>query len=175
VVGHALARESLDPPGGRLVLAGALRAWDLGVGDVADEAVPERELRLALDRREARGTDQLPAPELVQPIPDAAVVEAADGGDRTGPEHLPDDGGVLDQALPCRAERVEPRGDQRVDRLGDGNLPLGRALAHHLHELLSVERVSPRTLEQGLLGLGGQDRALEQRSDQPRRLVARER
>ena len=53
VVTRTPACHLLDPLGGGDMLVGARRARDLLVGDVADERVPERELVLALDRRDA--------------------------------------------------------------------------------------------------------------------------
>ena len=55
----------LEPGGGLNVLGRTLRAWDLRVGDVADEDVPEAELVLILHRRLPRGTYELLARELV--------------------------------------------------------------------------------------------------------------
>ena len=53
---HAVRRHLLDPVRSCLVLARADRTRDLSVGDVANEQVPERVLRLVLHRRDARGS-----------------------------------------------------------------------------------------------------------------------
>jgi hypothetical protein len=49
VVLGAFAGDSLDPCGCRTVLLRARRAWDLLIGDVADEHVPEGEFLLPFD------------------------------------------------------------------------------------------------------------------------------
>ena len=50
-------------------------------------------------------------------------------------------------------------------------LPVG----HHPNELLGVQRISTRALQQRRLGVGRQNRALEERSDEPGRLLVVER
>ena len=57
VVSHALGGPLLDPARGREVLLRARPAGDLLVGDVAHERVPERELLLTCDRRDAQRPD----------------------------------------------------------------------------------------------------------------------
>src|SRR3954449_12279032 len=57
------ASERLDPIGGEAVLAAALGARDLRVGDVANEGVAERVLAFVLDRRPAPAREELLAPE----------------------------------------------------------------------------------------------------------------
>jgi hypothetical protein len=59
------APEPLDPARGGEVLAGALGARDLAVGDVPDEEVPERVLVLAGDAARALAADELLPLELV--------------------------------------------------------------------------------------------------------------
>src|SRR5262249_44165579 len=85
-LGSALAADALDPGGGRDVLPRSRSAGDLRVGDVADEHVREDVLRVALDRRAAGPPDELLADELVEPLHDAVLREAADPRERAGPE-----------------------------------------------------------------------------------------
>jgi hypothetical protein len=156
------------------VLANAHGARDLRVGDVADETVAERELGLPFDRGLPRRPHEISAHELVQPVAHRALVRVADCRKRSRPEDLADDGRVLEQALTLGAQRVEPSRDQRLQRLRYGHV-VARPLAQHLHELLRVERVTAGAIEQPLLRLGRKNGPLEQRADQPRGVVVRER
>jgi hypothetical protein len=61
-----------------------------------------------------------------------------------------------------------------LHRLGERKLSVA-AVAEHAHELLGVERVATRALEQGFLQLRGEEWALEQRVDELRRLLVGER
>ena len=53
------------------------------------------------------------------------LVSAAECGQRPGPEDLAHHGGVLDDRLAVRRERVEPGGDQRLHSLGERDLLVG--------------------------------------------------
>ena len=172
-----LARLALDPGGGGAVAGGAGGAGDLRVADVSDQQVPEAVLGLPLHRAGARGADELLAGELVQGELDLARLARAHLGERAGPEDLAHHGGVLEQALALGGERVQAGGDQRLHRVGD---LLDRpaqltAVGEQTHELLRVERVAARPLEQRLLCLRRQDRALEERGEEAGRLLVRER
>ena len=94
-----LACLALDPGGRRAVTARPLRPRDLAVGDVAHEQVPERVLALPLHRARPGGADELLAGKLVQRQLELARVAAAHLGQRARPEHLPEHGRVLEQAL----------------------------------------------------------------------------
>jgi hypothetical protein len=59
-------RERLDSLGRPAMLLGALRAWDLPVGDVADEHVPEGKLVIVTDRRVPLAPHELLARQGVQ-------------------------------------------------------------------------------------------------------------
>src|SRR5207247_906337 len=72
-------------------------------------------------------------------------------GERAEPEHLPDDGSVLEQRLLRSRKRVEPRRDDSLHRLRQ--LLGAAALLEHPHELLGVEWVAARLLEQPPLRL----------------------
>src|SRR5207253_5545787 len=99
---HPIARLTLDPSGRRTMAAGPLRARDLAVGDVADEQVPERVLALAFHRAHTSRANELLTGKLVQGELKLALVAAADLGQSAHPEHLPEHGCVLEQALPLR-------------------------------------------------------------------------
>ena len=85
------AAQRLDPVGRAHVLLASRRAWDLAVGDVADEHVPEHVLRLAADSRAALAAQDPLAVERVE-----RFVVRVDG---SRPEHLPVDRGVLHDPL----------------------------------------------------------------------------
>ena len=95
--------------------------------------------------------------------------------DRACPEHLPDHGGVLQQALLRVWQPVEASGDDALKRLRERKL-VGRSLFRvELDELLRVQRVTARSLEQGLLRLGCEQGPGEQAPDQLRRLLVGQR
>ena len=95
--------------------------------------------------------------------------------DRARPEHLADDGCVLEQALLRVGKPVESGGDDALERLREREL-VGRALFRvELDELFGVERIAARPLEQRLLGLGRQEGSFEQAPDELGRLLVRER
>ena len=91
---------------------------------------------------------------------------------RAGPEHLPDDGGVLEEGLAVDGQRVEPGGDERLNGVGEWRyrrrcaspaaLVEELSVAEHPDELLRVQRVAAGPLEQELLRLGGKHGLLEQ-------------
>jgi len=138
--------------------------------------VPERELGLAFHRRGARRPDEFLAHELVQTFPDVALVTIADRGERARPENLAHDRGIVEERLSVRRECVEPRRDHRLHGLRYRNVALERAaVCEHACELLGVEGVSARALEQSLLRLRGQHRAVEQESEEVRSLLRAER
>ncbi len=91
------------------------------------------------------------------------------------PEHLADDGGVLEQPLLGCAQPVDARGDDALQGLRQAELVGRSPFAVEVGELLCVERISTGALEQRLLILDGEERRLEEESDQARRLVRVER
>ena len=139
--------EARDPLGGRAMSPGTVGTGDLPVRDVADERVGEGELALALERRAALATDEALALERVQRRRRGICVAPH----RARPEHLADDGGVLEQLLLGVGQAVEPRGDDPLERLREAELA-GRALLDvQLDELLCVEGVAAGALEERLL------------------------
>ena len=162
-----LARLPLDPGGGRPVAGGASGARDLPVADVSHEHMPEAVLMFALHRGGAGGTHEVLPRELVQRLLDLCQVPLSHFSERAGPEDLAQHRRVLEQALAVGAQRVEAGGDQRLH--GVRHLLDRRRLSsvrEQAHELLGVEGVSARALEQFPLRLGRQHRPLEQRGDE---------
>ena len=165
--------DRLNPLGceAMLVCSGGTR--DLRIRDVAQKQVYERVLRLADDRRTALAADKLLALERMQPFARSMCVDSSDGFERSQPEHTPEHCGVLDQLLFLGRQRIEPSGNDPLDGLRQ----LGRAsaLAEHSRELFRIERIPTGTREQGRLRLRVEQRPVEQRCEQPRRLVVAER
>ena len=95
--------------------------------------------------------------------------------ERSAPEHLPDHCGVLQERLLLIGEPVQPGGDDALERLRERVAPRSSRARAELGELLGVERVSARSLEERLLRLRGEHRSLEQLREEPRRLLVRER
>ena len=139
--------------------------------------MPERVLALALHRARAGRADELLAGKLVQRQLELALVAAADLGQGTDPEHLPEHGRVLEQALPLRRKRVQAGGDQRLQalrqiRLRQGlSLRLQAAIGEQPHELLRVERIAARPLEHCPLELFAEDGLGDQMRDELGRLL----
>ena len=145
---------------------GACGARDLRVADVPHEHVPEAVLVLALHRARARRADELLAGELVQRQLHLG---------RVAPAHL---GRARPPRRPCPAPRRPGAGScapgVRVSRRAaisacteSGTSPLSpssAAVREQAHELLRVQGVSARALEQRLLRLRRQHRPLEQRA-----------
>ena len=87
-------------------------------------------------------------------------------GERPRPEDLADYRSIREERLRAGLERVQARGDQGLNRIGEGNfracpqlparaLPGEKvAIPEQPHELLRVERVAARTLEDRPLQLG---------------------
>ena len=169
VVGDAFAGSLLDPAGSSNMLVCSRGTWDLLVSDVAHERVPEGELVLAVDRRDADGADELAVDELVQLTPRDTTIAFADCRDRAAPEDSPDDGSIVQERFLLRTKRVEPRCDQRLHGLRYGEALDVAALLEHARELLGVQRVASRSLEEHALRLGRQERAVEQEMQEARR------
>ncbi len=93
---------------------------------------------------------------------------------RSCPKDLADHGGVMQQRLPVGRERVEARGDRRLDGLGDRDLSIGD-FAKHPGALLRVERVAIGALQQRSFGVGRKGGSVEQDRDQSLRLLLAER
>jgi hypothetical protein len=77
----------------------ARAARDLPVCDVSDQSVPKRILRLARDRCLTLALGKLSAYEPVQRPLDRVTVGAGKVSDAARPEHLAENGGVLEEVL----------------------------------------------------------------------------
>jgi hypothetical protein len=181
--GHVVVREELgvilgtaerlDPLRGAEVLLGAGGARDLAVGDVPDEDVEERVLRVAGAGRASFPAEEVPPLEGVQLLLYGEPVAAGHECEPSRPERAADDGGILDQILRLGLEQVEPGGHDAVDGLRDGQLASG--LAQHARILLGVEWVAAGARQQVGLCLREQDRPLEEVADQPGGFLVRQR
>jgi hypothetical protein len=80
--------------------------------------------------------------------------DAGEVGQRAAPEDSPEDGGVLQERLLALRERVEPRRDDPVQRLGQ---LVQSPLRRHAHELLREERIAADPREQVRLLLRGEE------------------
>ena len=100
-------------------------------------------------------------------------VDAADRLDGAQPEDLSDHGRVLQQLFLVLRERVQPGGDDPLDRLRQ--LREIAPFEQDAGVLLGVERVASGPAEQRLLGLRVEQRPLEQRLDETGRVLVGER
>ena len=107
--------------------------------------------------------------------PDIAARPTRHLRNRTDPEHPADDGRILKKRLELRRQRVEPRCHERLHGLGNREVLDVPALDEHARELLGVERVSARSLEECRLRLGGKQRAIEKHLQQLAGFLVRER
>ncbi len=105
---------TVEPAGEALVEVGALRFRDPVVGGVANEHVAEAEG--VVDR--LVGTDQLLAHERRQPRSRWTPAVGCELAERLPLEVEPDDGRSLDDLPLLLGQRVEPGGEQRLDRRG---------------------------------------------------------
>ena len=114
--------------------------------------------------------------QLVQGVLHLARITIAHRDERTRPEHLAHDGGVLQQALALGRERVQASGDQRLHRVRDVHLLFQLTpVRQQTHELLRVQRVPAGSLEQRPLRLRRQNRSFEQAADEAGRFLLGER
>ena len=102
------------------------------------------------------------------------ALRSRDRRERARPEDLAQHGGILEQALLVVDERVEARGDDPLHRLRE-RIADAAALRQHPRELLRIERIPAGSQQQLGLCLRRQDRTVEQRGEQLRRLVGGER
>ena len=161
VTGHLL-----EPVRSRFVLRGSCSARDLPVRDVADERMPEHVLRLPPERRQPRRPEELLAGELVKAAADLVRAPSSHGLERAGPEDLADDGGVLEHRLPVGRQRVEPRGDDALDGVGQRQVLRRSDFEEQPHVLLGIQGIAACPLEQGGLSLCWKDSSLEQPRDE---------
>ena len=148
--------QVLEPRGQPLVRVRPCRQRHRGIRCVADERVPEAKRTLTGDEREG-GAHELAPGEQLQRALQSGVLGAGD--QRLQPadvEGLPLDRARLDDPALGRPERVEARGEQRVQRRRE-RAGLG-AFAHVGRQLLEEQRVAARPRDHPLEGRGGQRR-----------------
>ena len=119
-----------------------LGSRDLLVGDVADERMPEDVLVFSGDGGSELASNELFALEGMQPLRDRPTLAA----ESTEPEDTPDDRGLLEKALLLGWERVDPGGNHPLHGLGNDGLC--GTLDEHAGELLRVQRIPTRALEE---------------------------
>ena len=149
------------------MLGGAIGVRQLCVGNIADQRVDKRELRLALYRRRALGADQLLGDELVKAQEDVRLLPAADGGDGARPEARPTTAASASSALRSGASRSRRAAISALMDAGVGSLGAGlesdsaaaalkqAAVLEEAHEFLGEQGVAAAPLEQcGLQGNG---------------------
>jgi hypothetical protein len=122
--------------------------------------VPEPEGRLTGQRRERLARQQLSVDEVRERRVD--VERRVELEDRATPEHAADQGTVAEDRAGSRRERVDARGDQRLQRVRD---PHGGALAlldQHSDRLLDEQRVPFGLLEEDAAKPVGQRRPLDE-------------
>jgi hypothetical protein len=168
--------EQLDPLGRPLVFLRPRRPRDLRVRDVPDEQVAEDVLVLVSDGRPPFAADELLPLEPVQELLGLASLAVSDSLERPEPEDLADDGRVLKQQLLLDRERIEAGGDDPLHGLRQPEPASALAqLIDHACELLGVEWVASRALDQRRLQVGRQHGPFEQGVDQVCRVVVRQR
>jgi len=167
------APELLKPLRRAAVLVGSFGSWDLPVGDVPDEQMPEGVFGVTGQRRGPLAPHELPPLKRVEPLLEHAALAVCEQHESAKPEGLADNGGVLDQLFLLEFEQIEAGGDHALHRLGQLLDP--PALPQGPRVLLGVERVTAGAGEQLRLGVGRQDGALEQLAEQPRGFLVRER
>ena len=136
----------------------------------------EHVLAFVSDGRPPVAANELLALEIVEQLLGLASAYSADRLDGAEPEDLADHRSVLKQVLLLERDRVEPGRDDPLHRLGKPDLGLVTGVEFdHPRELLRVQRISARPLDQRRLQLSGKDCALEQRVHELRCLVGRQR
>ena len=145
-------------------------AGDLAVGDVADERVGEGELGSRPRRTCASASARIPCARghAGWRRPPAVPTE------RPAPEDLAHDCCVPEELLLAFREAVQPCRDDPLQRLREGELVGRSPLEVELGELLRVEGVAARALEQRLLRVGGEHGLLEALRDEARSLLVGE-
>ena len=148
---------------------GPIGARQLLVGDLTDEGMTKSKLGFGGDRRASFAPDELAPFQPVEALFDGPPTLAGDVGHATEPEHLAQDGGLLDHLLVGRRQGIKASGDDRLHALGQGLLQ--PAFLDQPDELLRVQRISAGPLDQCLLNVGGQQRPHQQGMDERGRVL----
>ena len=144
----AVARALLDEAADLEVLARAHRLGQHPVGDVADQHVLERELALARQPAlGARGEDVLLLQRRQRAL-EVAPLLLGERRQRALPERAADHGRLLHEPPLERLERVEPRGEHRLDACRAARSACSPpSSAMRRDHLLGEERVAARALD----------------------------
>jgi len=167
-----LAADRLDPRRRSLVHPRSIVPGDLPVRHIPDEGVDEPEFLLALHRRITDRSDQLPANQL--PEDGRRVRARTQRRECARPEHLAHHRSRLEHFLLGGAEEIETGRDDGLDRVGEGQAgdvaPLleQSTVGCEPNQLGDIEGVPAGSPENVLLDLGGEDRPVEERSEQGR-------
>ena len=120
---HVLAApERLDPGRREQVPDRSLGTRDLPIRNVTDECVAERVLELTRDGARAETPDEFFLLERPEDVPDLRAFDAADRGDRVRREAAADHGRILEHELFVPLQRVDPRRNDPLHRLGQRQL-----------------------------------------------------
>jgi hypothetical protein len=161
------------------VTLGTVGPGDLPVADLADQNVGEHVFRLASHRGAAGRADEFLAVQLMQHRPNLGLAVAAHVCDGASPEHHAHHRGVLQHAFALGGESIQPGSDQPMHprrqrklciriEAPPGAVPREDVLVlHQPDELLCIQRVATRALQDRLLNLGGQRRSAQQVVGQP--------
>ena len=147
----------------------ALRFRQAAVRNIADQHVTEAICLFARDGRKRLAGEQLPVDEIGERGVDVELwIELAD---RPPPEHAADDRAMPQHRLRPRWQAVDPRRDQRLQRVGNPHAR-GIALVHEEpHRLLDEERVPLGLVEQRGPEVVREREVFDERVDQHSRLV----
>ena len=140
------ATQRIDPFGRAAVAPNAAGAGDLAIRDFAQQLVSEGVLDVAGHRRAAGSLNELPSRQAMQKFVSFLPREPTNCLERANPEHLANDGRVLQEPLLDVGEQVQARGDDAVNGLRQ--LRESAVLQQDPTELLGVQRVAPNAGEQ---------------------------
>ena len=120
--GQLVIAEPLEVAGGGQVTRAAVPARQRPVGDLADERLDELVLAPFGRPRIRLDVEQLATHEVPQLGFEVARRNPAHASQRIGGEDLAEHRGVLEERPIGGLQRVEPRGDQRAQRIGNGDV-----------------------------------------------------
>ncbi len=176
MVGALVRRSRSIHAAARTCFSARAARGNLLVGDVAHEDVPEGELLLVAHRRDACRSYELPANELAKPGSTSLAIRPPMAARAPVQNTFPRTDASWSERFQLGVERVQARGDERVHGLRHAmHLDALLGSTSMRDELLRVEGIAARPLEQRGLRLGGKDRPLEQRRDEPSRVLVRQR
>ena len=168
-----ILRQRLDPPRDANVPVDPVGPRQLAVDRVADERVDEGVLGRPRDSGAPVAAQELLAPERAEQLVDRRPVVLGDGAKPVGPDDAAHHRRVSEELLLGRWQQIDPCRDDPEDAVGQSlDVAAGRL---HAHELLGVERVPRRPLDDRLAELPSAGSRPEQRLDEARRLVPGER